>query len=183
MPRIRSIKPEFWQDSRMANQPALVRTTFLCLWSMADDEGRLEGDAIAVWRFGSFREDSREVAKALGTLASIGRILIYEVEGNPYMQVVHFNRHQRIDHPTKSKYPEYSNGHDLFSDGSKNPREDSRKLAPDLDLDLGAGIKEQGSRSREQGRDHNPRARRLRAGVGCPSGSRKKPGMAGLKCA
>ena len=128
----------------MANQPALVRTTFLCLWSMADDEGRLEGDAIAVWRFGSFREDSREVAKALGTLASIGRILIYEVEGNPYMQVVHFNRHQRIDHPTKSKYPEYSNGHDLFSDGSKNPREDSRKLAPDLDLDLGAGIKEQG---------------------------------------
>ena len=142
----------------MANQPALVRTVFLCLWSMADDEGRLEGDAIAIWRFGSFREDSREVASALQTLRSTGRVLIYEVEGNPYVQVVNFTKHQRIDHPSKSKYPVYSNGSDIFADASKNPREDSRKLAPDLDLDLrsrdqGAGIKEQGSGKGSQPKD------------------------------
>ena len=133
----------------MAGQPALVRTVFLCTWSMADDEGRIEGDALAVWRFGSFREDSREVASALHSLRSIGRILIYEVAGNPYIQIVNFTKHQRIDHPSKSKYPEYSNGSDLLQEDSRGLLEGSRKLAPDLDL--GTGTKEQGSRNREQG--------------------------------
>lgn len=158
MPRIRSIKPEFWQDSRMANQPALVRTVFLCLISMADDEGRLEGSALAVWRFGSFREDSREVASALEVLRGTGRVLLYEVEGNPYVQVANFTKHQRIDHPSKSKYPAYTNGSGLLAEDSRVLREDSRIVAPDLDLDLdqGAGIKDQGA-----GNGSNPKAAAL----------------------
>lgn len=133
----------------MANQPALVRAVFICLWSMADDEGRLEGDALAVWRFGSFREDSREIASSLETLCGLGRVVLYEAEGNPYVQVVNFNKHQRIDHPSKSKYPAYTNGCDLLSESSRVLSESSRIVAPDLDQ--GAGIKEQGTGSREGG--------------------------------
>ncbi len=127
----------------MASQSALVRTVFICLWSMSDDEGRLEGDAMAVWRFGSFREDSREVASALETLRELSRVVLYEVEGNPYIQIVNFTKHQRIDHPSKSKYPEYTNGHDLLQEHSRGLLEASRKLPPDLDL--GAGSRDQGS--------------------------------------
>ena len=126
----------------MVSQPALVRLVFLCLWSMADDEGRLEADALAVWRFGSFREDSREVASALETLHGLSRVALYEVEGNPYIQVNNFTKHQRIDHPSKSKYPAYTNGCDLLQERSREIRESSRILAPDL---------EQGSGSRDQG--------------------------------
>lgn len=145
MARIRSIKPEFWQDSRMASQTALVRLVFLCLWSMADDEGRLEGDALAVWRFGSFREDSREVASALETLRGLARVVLYEVEGNPYIQIVKFTKHQRIDHASKSKYPAYTKGCDLLQESSREIRESSRIVAPDLEQ--GAGSRDQGSKN------------------------------------
>jgi hypothetical protein len=71
---------------------------------------------------------------------------------------VNFTKHQRIDHPTKSKYPAYSNNCDLLQEDSRGILEDSRKLAPDLDLDLdqGAGIKEQGS-----GKGSKPKASAL----------------------
>ena len=147
MARIRSLKPEFWQDSRMAKLPALERLVFLCTWSMADDEGRIEGDALAVWRFGSFREDSREVARVLETLRSLKRVVLYEVEGNPYIQIVNFRKHQRIDHPSKSKCPAPTEGCELISEASRGIQESSRILAPDQ----GAGIRDQGSREQGSG--------------------------------
>ena len=68
----------------------------------------------------------------------------YEAEGNPYMQIVNFTKHQRIDHPSKSKFPDHSNRCDLLSEASRGIHESSRILAPDL---------EQGAGSREQGKD------------------------------
>lgn len=141
MPRIRSIKPEFWQDTRMARLAALERLVFICLWSMADDEGRLEGDAETVRRFGSFREDSREVASALATLANLSRIVVYEVDGNPYIAIAHFNRHQKIDKPSASKLPDPSKGCALFGEDSRAFSEPSRKVAQDQ----GSGIRDHGS--------------------------------------
>jgi hypothetical protein len=144
MPRIRSIKPEFWQDTRMARLPALDRMVFICLWSMADDEGRLEGDAETVRRFGSFREDSREVASALATLAKLSRIVIYEVEGNPYIAIRHFNRHQKIDKPSQSKLPDPSKGCEPFGESSRLFDESSRSVS------VGSGIRDQGSGIKDQ---------------------------------
>ncbi|MCA3109856.1 MAG: conserved phage C-terminal domain-containing protein [Rhodocyclaceae bacterium] len=141
MPRIRSIKPEFWQDTRMAAQPALVRLVFVCLWSMADDEGRIEGDAASVWRFGSFREDSRDVANALASLISLRRVLAYEVDGNPYFQIVNWTKHQKVDKPSKSKFPSPPMGCEERPESSRilaNPREGSG-------TDQGSGIRDQGS--------------------------------------
>lgn len=151
MPRIRSVKPEFWTDSRMARMSALERLVFLCLWSMADDEGRIEGDALTVWRFGAFREDSREIANALDALRGTQRVRLYEVDGNPYIEVVNFTKHQKIDHAKASKLPAYSSGCDLLSEIVANPREPSRIVAPDQ----GSGIRDQGSRSRDQGSGKN----------------------------
>lgn len=129
----------------MSELEALPRLVFICLWSMADDEGRLEGNALAVWRFGSFREDSREIARALDTLARLRRVVLYEVEGNPYIAILNFNKHQKIDHPSKSKIPAPSDTCDLLA----NPRESSRELDESsriLAPDQGSGIKDQGSK-------------------------------------
>jgi len=62
--RIRTIKPEFWTDQRMSRMAAIERLVFLCLISMADDEGRVEADYEAVWHFGFPREDSRTLANS-----------------------------------------------------------------------------------------------------------------------
>ena len=122
MPRIRTVKPEFWQDTRMSKLPSLERLVFLCTFSMSDDEGRIEGDAEAVWTFGRFREPVSEVARALRVLAELSRVVLYEVAGNPYIQVCNFLKHQKIDKPTPSKFPAHPNGYDLFAERSSNAR-------------------------------------------------------------
>lgn len=104
MPRIRSIKPEFWQDTRLARMPSLDRLVYLCLWSMADDDGRLEGDADTVKHFGFPREDSENVRGALANLREQGRIVCYEgSDGIPLIHLPTFAKHQRIDKPSPSK--------------------------------------------------------------------------------
>src|SRR5688500_18266443 len=41
MPRIRTLKPEFWQDEKLALLDPLTRLVYLGLVSQADDAGRL----------------------------------------------------------------------------------------------------------------------------------------------
>lgn len=106
MPRIRSIKPEFWQDQRLARLDSLTRLVYVCLWSMADDEGRIEGDAETVWHFGFPREKPEAIAKALRALAECSRVVPYTGgEDQKYLFIPRFSLHQRIDHPTRSKLP------------------------------------------------------------------------------
>jgi len=152
MPRIRTVKPEFWSDTRM-RQEALTRCVFLCLLSMADDEGRIEGDDSTVWRFGNFPEPSGAIRKALDDLVDMGRVVKYEADGNPYLQVRHFRRHQQISHPTKSKLPAPPNGCADSGDFRKLP-EDSGKLRPDQV----SGNREQGTGKKRKARPKKPAA-------------------------
>lgn len=106
MARIRSLKPEFWTDVRLGRLPTLSRLVFLCLISMSDDEGRIEGDAETVWHFGFPRESVEDVTKALRTLQECSRIVLYRgPEGIPVMAIPTFRKHQRIDKPSTSKLP------------------------------------------------------------------------------
>jgi hypothetical protein len=155
MPRIRTIKPEFWSDYRMSRMPTLDRLVFIALWSMADDAGRIEGDADTVWRFANLREEPREAVEgALQRLASDGRITCYRTmgddEGTPYIAVVHWRQHQRIDHPTPSKLPPPPGTCD--DDGI--PREDSRAIR---ERSRPRG-RPRGSGIRDQGRERNTAA-------------------------
>lgn len=106
MARIRSLKPEFWTDVRLARMPTLSRLVFLCAISMADDEGRIEGDAETIWHFGFPRESVEDVTKALRTLVECSRIVLYKgPEGVPIMAIPTFRKHQRVDRPYPSKLP------------------------------------------------------------------------------
>ena len=40
MPRIRTIKPEFWSSPGVAKMSPLARLTFIGMWNWADDAGR-----------------------------------------------------------------------------------------------------------------------------------------------
>lgn len=136
MLRIRQIKPEFWGDTRLRPRAALVRLTYLCLWSMADDEGRLEGDADTVWRFGFAHESSREIRKALEMLAAMGRIAIYAVNGNPYIAVHRFGKHQRPSHKLPSKLPVPP---EVSGELQKSP-ENSGELCQEVEVGVEVGV-------------------------------------------
>jgi hypothetical protein len=143
MPRIRSIKPEFWQDQKLSRLPALTRLVYICLWSMADDEGRVEADSETVWHFGFPREDRGEVAKALRVLAESSRIVLYRgANGSECIAIPRWSVHQKIDKPSRSKIeapPAFS------ADSSNPPRTLAEDSTTDRDLDQGSGIRDQGS--------------------------------------
>jgi hypothetical protein len=44
MPRIRSLKPTFFKDPELADQPVHARMLYAGLWTQADREGRLKDD-------------------------------------------------------------------------------------------------------------------------------------------
>lgn len=153
--RIRSIKPEFWKSTSIAQLCHFDRLLFIALWSYVDDNGVgrdipqiINGELFAL------EEDPREsLARVTGSLARLseaGRILRYTVAGRPFLAIVNWSEHQRIDKPNKSRYPGpddptalltcgYGESRDILARPSRDPRESP---AP--------GAVEQGNRGTEE---------------------------------
>src|SRR5690606_39089017 len=105
MPRIRSVKPEFWSDEKLAPLDPLTRLVFLGLISMADDAGRLLGIVKQIDAF-IFPETDHSSREALEKLRRLGRILRYQLpNGQRVIQITHWQRHQRVEKPGKNVLP------------------------------------------------------------------------------
>lgn len=148
MARIRSIKPGFWTDEKLTQLPRDARLTFLGLISaMADDAGRCKGDVrlvkASVWPLDD-DIDTVDITGHLERLVEAGRILLYQHGGAWYIQIVNWKRHQRIDKPRPSEYPEPPTQTGMFADDSKKPLRivsDSSALDTDTDTEgSGEGI-------------------------------------------
>lgn len=143
MARIRTIKPEFPQSESMGNVSRDARLTFVQLWTLADDEGRLRGNSrmLASLLF-PYDDDAPALIDGwLDELEQEGCIIRYKVDGQSYLQVCNWLIHQKIDKPSKSKLPEF----DGCSRNLAKPREGSA-------LDQGSkdqGSKDQGGEARD----------------------------------
>ena len=105
MPRIRTIKPEFWADEKLSLLDPLTRLVFLGLISMADDAGRLV-DNVKLLDGMLFPSTDDTCRESLETLARIGRISRYRSgSGQELIQVVTWSTHQRVDHPSPYVLP------------------------------------------------------------------------------
>lgn len=107
MARIRTIKPEFWDDELVGELPPLTRLVFIGCISHADDEGRMRGSAAfvrsQVFAY-DFDTNVEAVEAALQQLHACGRITLYG-GAQRYLLVVNFRRHQRIQRPQHSALP------------------------------------------------------------------------------
>jgi hypothetical protein len=123
MARIRTIKPEFPQSESMGNVSRDARLTFVQLWTLADDEGRLRGNSrmLASLLF-PYDDDAPALIDGwLKELEDEGCIVRYKVGAQSYLQLCNWLIHQKIDKPTKSKIPPF----DESSREVANPREKS----------------------------------------------------------
>jgi len=108
MARIRSIKPGFFRSEDVAVLPFRARLTWVGLWTIGDDHGRLKDSARLIkgdlWSL----EDEvtlDDVEADLDVLAAHGRIVRYSVAGRRYLAVVNWHVHQAINRPGKPIYP------------------------------------------------------------------------------
>ncbi|MBK6455373.1 MAG: hypothetical protein IPF87_04760 [Gemmatimonadetes bacterium] len=99
MPRIRTIKPEFFSDEKLAPLPVLTRFVFLGLISMADDCGRVL-DNLKIIDAYIFPETSETSRGSLTDLSAMGRIQRgVTASGQRIIQIVNWTAHQKIEKP------------------------------------------------------------------------------------
>ena len=107
MARIRTIKPEFPQSETVGKLSRDARLLFIQLWTLVDDEGRTRAASrMLASLLYPYDEDAPGLIE--GWLAELERndcIVRYVVEGSTYLQVNNWLKHQKIDHPGKSKLP------------------------------------------------------------------------------
>lgn len=155
MPRIRSLKPEIWEDEALSAVSVPARLLFIGLITQADDEGRLKGDPRLI-RSQVFPYDeamtSADVEALLSELDSVnppessgaspeGLIRRYVNGQRPFIELCGWKEHQKISHASPSRLP------GPFDPDSGTPPEDSP--APPERSSL---IKDQGSRIKDQGK-------------------------------
>ena len=127
MARIRTIKPEFPQSESMGQCTRDARLTFLLLFTMADDAGRLRANSrmLASLLFPYDDDAKKHIESWLSELAKVGCIQRYQVGGDSYLSINKWGDHQKIDKPTPSKLPEPPES----SREVANPRESSSMVA------------------------------------------------------
>jgi hypothetical protein len=107
MPRIRTIKPTFWADERVAELSRDARLLLVGLISSADDDGRFVASIAAITGY-VFPYDNLppgKVKRWLNEIAAAGIIHTYTVHGREYGALPNWEKHQRINRHTASLIP------------------------------------------------------------------------------
>ncbi len=144
MARIRTIKPEFPQSESMGRVSREARLLFILLWTLCDDAGRSRGDArlLKGLLYPYDEVTFKQIEAWLAELEREGCLVRYSSEGSRYLAIRNWLTHQKIDKPSKSKFPEPP-------ETVENPREDSRDTRE-------VSSEDQGPRTKDQGRDQGP---------------------------
>jgi len=110
MARIRSIRPEFFLDTDLAELPLESRHAFIGLWCEADRDGRLEDNPRRL-KATIFPYDNFDMDKVLHSLTVNKPFIIrYKVEGRKYIQILNFLKHQNPHHTEKKSIIPSFNG-------------------------------------------------------------------------
>lgn len=154
--RIRSIKPEFWRSDDIAALSLEDRLLFIGLWSYVDDSGvgidkpaLICADLFALDMERDFREAYGRVTGGLETLSLRGLITRYTVHGKPYLYVNTWTKHQRIEKPSKARFPSPTCEDAVLRESSRNTPVALRDMS-------GPGAGEQGSRGTDSSAPATP---------------------------
>ncbi len=144
--RIRTIKPEFWKHDRVAEMTYSARLLFIALWGMADRRGRLEDRPRRI-KAECFPYDDCDVEAVLHEIELFGFIDRYEAEGVRVIQVISFEKHQRIsgkEAEAESKLPAKQPGTDREANeklpGAQEGKGKERKGREEEEEEEGKGL-------------------------------------------
>jgi len=143
MARIRSIKPEFPGDEKLAMVTRDARLTFILAMTQADDEGLLS--AAPRQLLGSLYPLDESVTPPLleawiGELIAIARVRWrFTTDGARVLEFVNWKKHQKIDKPSPSKIKPLLTP---LAESSRTPRElpaSGQRIEREVDVDVDHG--------------------------------------------
>ena len=104
VPRIRTIKPEFWDSPGTARASLRARLFFIAMWNWADDYGVGTANPKQLIGF-AFPNDDDITAKDFPTLrkevSDCFGAVFFDFEGRPYFTVPSWDKHQRTERKAK----------------------------------------------------------------------------------
>lgn len=108
MARIRTVKPEFWDDEKMARLSLQSNLLFIGMWNFCDDTGVIRsGVSWIKSKVFPHREDLRvqDVTIWIQELENARLVVPFQFNDEGYYLIRTFSVHQRIDKPQPSKIP------------------------------------------------------------------------------
>lgn len=123
MARIRTIKPEFCQSEAIGRLSRDARLLFIQLWTFVDDHGRCRGNSrLLAANLYPYDDDAPDLIDTwLVELEDNGCVRRYSADGNTYLDIPNWGKHQRIDNAGKSHIPEFRRELPRTADGDGDP--------------------------------------------------------------
>ena len=137
--RIRSIKPEILSDRKAAKLSHAAWRLWVSCWVQADDEGRLPADPDQL-RARVFWGCAADIMLCLTELQDARLIEPYTVNGDIYIAIPNFRKHQKINRPSGAKYPAPEGPHSFLTEDSVRAH---------------GGVTDDSQRDRDRDRDHD----------------------------
>lgn len=141
MPRIRTIKPEFWSSPGLPADP-WERLLFIAMWNWADDYGIGSANERELLGFAFPNDAQIDAADLRRMLASVHRVFgvkFYTVAGRPYYAIPSWESHQKIDRRSARRNPGPDEAETwLYQDPPESPR-DPPEPPPSSQRDAGVG--------------------------------------------
>ena len=180
MARARTIKPHFLRSRSMRAVSPMARLTFIQLWLLADDAGRLAAfpRQLALRLYPGDKEAIDLLPGWLDELERQHCIERYTVEKLEYLRIVNWRRHQKISHPTPSRLPARPEGFAKESGALRESlRSECESGSSDKALSPAAPFPERVEKPREMLRKNPPNAGAPRLSLSFRSNSRKDGGF------
>ncbi len=123
MARIRTIKPEFWEDEKIAKLPFPCRLFYIGCWNFADDLGVIKSNATLLksWIF-PYDEDLRvsEIKKWIDALVDARMFVPIISNGESYYIIRTFRNHQVLDKRYERSYLPKGLAHKMIEDALRD---------------------------------------------------------------
>lgn len=126
MGRIRTIKPEFPQSETIGKLSREARLLFIQLWTICDDSGRSRASSrlLASLLYPYDSDAAKLMPSWIRQLCDQKCICLYRHEGDSYLQICNWLKHQKIDRPSASRYPAFDESSRVLSDPSTTDKEE-----------------------------------------------------------
>jgi hypothetical protein len=119
------LNPEFWLDEEVARISPHARLLYMGLWGICDDNYATLPDKQGWIKVQVFPYESVSIPQLLGELEGIGKIISFTKAGQKYWFIKNFLKHQRVEKPSKPKYPMFSKV--VGEESGRAPAEEKRR--------------------------------------------------------
>lgn len=129
MPRIRTIKPEFWNDQKLGMESEAVMLVCIALWNLSDDYGTVNGNQMWLKNQIFPYKDKLRIdvfSTWLARLVELEVIIPFTFKGGSFYYIRTFRKHQRVDRPSQARNCDEGNlirilrekGYEIQEDGA-----------------------------------------------------------------